>query len=71
MHVKLKSVNFKSHAMSIIAKPFVKFATFSSQQTPLHVVASKGHDYTVECLVKKGANVNFTDKAGVSIKLYL
>jgi len=46
------------------------FLTFSYQQTPLHVAASKGRDYTVECLVKKGANMNTKDKRGVSEKLY-
>ena len=45
--------------------------TFSYQQTPLHVAASKGRDYTVECLVKKGAHMNIKDKKGVSVKLYL
>ena len=44
---------------------------FSHQQTPLHVAASNGHDYTVECLVKKGAVMNIKDKKGVSEKLYL
>ena len=52
-------------------KYFLKFVTFSHQQTPLHVAANKGHDYTVECLVKKGANINIKDKKGVSEKLYL
>ena len=41
------------------------FVTFSYQQTPLHVAASKGRDYTVECLVKKGADINIKDKNGV------
>ena len=44
---------------------------FSYQQTPLHVAASKGHDYTVECLVNKRADMNIKDKKGVSEKLYL
>ena len=35
------------------------------QWTPLHAAASKGHDYTVECLLKRGANINMKDKAGV------
>ena len=39
--------------------------TFSYQQTPLHVAASNGRDYTVECLVKKGAYINIKDKNGV------
>ena len=43
--------------------------TFSYQKTPLHVAASKGRDYTVECLVKKGADMNIKDLNGVSMKL--
>ena len=39
--------------------------TLSYQQTPLHVAASNDHDYTVECLVKKGADMNIKDKTGV------
>ena len=49
----------------------INFVTFSYQQTPLHVAASKGHDYTVEYLVKKGADMDIKDKKGVSEKLYL
>ena len=48
--------------MAIIATLLV---TFSYQRTPLHVAASKGRDYTVECLVKKGADMNIKDKFGV------
>ena len=48
--------------MAIIATFLV---TFSYQQTPLHVAVSKGRDYTVECLVKKEADVNIKDKTGV------
>ena len=56
-------------------KPFghahgVKPVTFFYQPTPLHVAASKGRDYTVECLVKKGADMDTKDKDGVSMKLY-
>ena len=35
------------------------------QQTPLHIAASKGRDYTVKFLLDKGAHVNFKDKNGV------
>ena len=45
--------------------------TFSYQQTPLHVAASKDHDYTVKCLVKKGADINIQDKNGVHKTLLL
>ena len=54
-----KSVNVK---MAIIETFLV---TFSSQRTPLHVAASKGRDYIVECLVNKGADMNIKDKTGV------
>ena len=57
--------------MFSIANTSLKFVTFSYQQTPLHVAASKGCDYTVEMLVKKGADMNIKDKKGVSEKLYL
>ena len=39
--------------------------TFSCQKTPLHVAASNGRDYTVERLVKKGADMNIKDMNGV------
>ena len=48
--------------MTIIATFLV---TFSYQRTPLHVAASKGRDYTVECLLKKNADKNIEDKSGV------
>ena len=48
--------------MGIISKFLV---TFFYQQTPLHVAASNGRDYTVECLVKKKADINIKNKTGV------
>jgi len=45
--------------------------TFSYQQTPLHVAASNGRDYTVECLVKKNADKNIKDKTGVRESILL
>ena len=36
------------------------------QCTALHVAAREGRDYTVECLVKKGAEITITDNDGVS-----
>ena len=56
--------------MSIIANTSLKFVSISYQKTPLHVAASKGHDYTMEYLVKKGADMNIKDEKGVSEKLY-
>ena len=42
-----------------------------NQRTPLHVATSKGRDYTVECLVEIGANINIKDTAGVSMTTLL
>ena len=50
---------------------YIANTSFSYQQTPLHVAASKGRKYAVECLVQKRADMNIEDKEGVSIKLYL
>ena len=41
------------------------FASFY-QQTSLHLAASGGHAVTVESLLNKGADINITDKDGVS-----
>ena len=56
--------------MSVIASITLKFVSFFYQWTPLHVAASKGRDYTVESLVKRGYDINIKDKKGVSEKLY-
>ena len=48
--------------MAIIATVLV---TFSCQRTPLYVATSRNHDYTVEWLVKKGADINLKEKTGV------
>ena len=68
MYVKVSQFQI---TMSITANTSLKFVTFSYQQTPLHVAASKGRDYTVEYLVKKAADMNIKDKKGVTKKLYL
>ena len=39
--------------------------TFSYQHTPLHVAASNRRDYTVEWLVKRGADMNIKNETGV------
>ena len=41
------------------------FLFLSPKQTPLHVAASNVSNYTVECLVKNGADMNIKDKKGV------
>ena len=50
---------------------YLNSVTFSYQQTPLHVAASKGCDYTVECLVEREADMSIKNKNGVSVKRYL
>ena len=42
-----------------------------SQQTPLHVAATEGHDYTVKLLVSKGAKIELRNKNGVSVTILL
>ena len=42
---------------------------FFYQLTALHVAASDGLNYRVECLVAKGASVNPKDKDGVSVSI--
>ena len=37
----------------------------------MHIAAIKGCDYTVECLIKKGANISIKDNAGVSVTILL
>ena len=37
-----------------------------SQQTPMHTAAKEGNEYTMEGLVKLGADINIKDKDGVS-----
>ena len=36
------------------------------QRTPLHTAAKEGYRYTVEYLVKKGADITIKDDKGVS-----
>ena len=37
------------------------------QRTPLHVAAKEGYVYTVEGLIKRRADINIRDHAGVSV----
>ena len=67
MHALLVYYTARS-VMAIIAAISV---TISCQHTPLHLAASQGRDYTVECLVKRGADMNIKDKTGVRVKVYL
>ena len=36
----------------------------------MHLAAREGHEYTVRCLVDKGANINIKDNAGVRETIY-
>ena len=42
-----------------------------SQQTPLHTAAEDGNQYTMDGLVKLGADINLKDKDGVSETILL
>ena len=59
MHIMLVCYTTKSVNLEWLS------VSFSYQQTPLHVAASNGRDYTVERLVKKKADINIKDKNGV------
>jgi len=60
-----------SQSLAIISTFLVISCYFPYQKTPLHVAASKGRHYTVECLVKKGADINIKDKTGVCETIFL
>ena len=57
--------------MPIFATTSLLFVTFSYQRTPLHLAAREGCDYTVTCLVQKGADINIKDKDGVRETIFL
>ena len=63
----LHSTMQKNEFLNNFSLPFYLFF----QWTPLHVAAKEGHDYTVECLVKKGAQINTQDKNGVRLSVYV
>ena len=50
---------------------FLLSCCFLYQWTPLHTAAARGHDYTVICLIKNGADINIKDKNGVSVTVFL
>ena len=52
--------------LNSIAKT-VLTCVFLYQQTPMHVAAREGHEYTVKALLKKTPNVDIQDKDGVSV----
>ena len=66
MHIMLGGYTIKSVNLEFKGYHCNISVTFSYQQTPLHLAASNAHDYTVEWLVKKGADMNIKDKKGVS-----
>ena len=49
----------------------IKLAQFVYQQSPLHIAAREGHDFTAKRLFKKGADISIKDKAGVSVTILL
>ena len=53
------------------ANCLVLFFLLLSQWTPLHIAAERGHDYTVEYLVEKQADVNIRDEDGVRVTIPL
>ena len=57
--------NFRITLDIIITMYFLKLISFLYQWTTLHVAVRKDHDYTVKCLVKKGADISIRDKNGV------
>ena len=41
------------------------------QRTPLHIAAGEGYGYTVENLLRKGADIHIKDKQGVNVTILL
>ena len=70
MHIMLVCNTTKSVKLEWLSLQQFLLLSPTYQQTPLHVAASNGRDYTVEYLVTKGADMNIKDKNGVSVKLY-
>ena len=65
-------LNFFFKTCSLFLTTFcIFFFCFLYQQTPLHNATKEGHEYTVDSLVKKGANIDIQDKAGVSMTTLL
>ena len=54
------------YTILVIAAINIFYFFFLFQRTPLHIAAGKGYKYTLECLIKQGADINITDNDGVS-----
>ena len=65
MHIMLVCNTTKSVNLEWLSLQHYLLLSPMYQQTPLHVAASNGRDYTVEYLVRKGADMNIKDKKGV------
>ena len=74
-------VSVAIHKLLVPLHPFIRFIQLTYQelrhwlillfvsfyqQTSLHLAANGGHAVTVESLLNKGADINITDKDGVS-----
>ena len=46
-----------------------KISSAFYQQTPLHLAAKEGRDYTARCLVENKANIDSKDNNGVSMTI--
>ena len=54
-----------------IAIMFKNLSHSLSQQTPLHIAAREGRDYTAKWLVEKGAHINIKDYNEVCLTILL
>ena len=48
-----------------------KLLFYLKQRTPLHIAVRQTHVHTVRYLIEKGADINITDKKGVSTYIQL
>ena len=57
-----------AHSMLHIVFAVFKLFHFPCQWTPLHIAAREGHTPIVAYFDKQGADMNITDKVGVSVE---
>ena len=72
-NIPLQFVGTATKSLKAVSDIIYKSTTclFFYQRTPLHIAANKGFRYTVETLVKRGANIKIKDKNGVSATILL